>query len=159
MVAVSKCFQLGPQFWSRILFIYNHFLFTSQWKFGGNYKYSLHSKITTECASHGYLNSFIPYNVTFVDWEAVFYSMFLWGFEHHLNIQPVLQCEGWSALKSMICGWKYSWYQNISIPRFLSAEYAEVIQLLVRRGSDWFWTYSKSQCSLLVSVRKLFLYQ
>lgn len=85
---------------------------------------------------HGYVKSFIPYNITSVYWEAVLCSVLLGGFEHHLSTQPVLQCESWSALKSMICGWKCSQYQNISIPRLLSAEHAEVIQLLVRRGSD-----------------------
>lgn len=65
MVPVSNCFQLGPQFGSRILFIYNHF--SSQQEFSGNYKYSLHGKTTRECVPHGYVKSFIPYNITFVD--------------------------------------------------------------------------------------------
>lgn len=84
-----------------MLFIYNISFTSQQQKFSGNNKYCLHGKKTRECAPHGYVKSLIPYNVTFVDWEAVLCSVFLRGCEHHLNTQPVLQCESWSALQSV----------------------------------------------------------
>lgn len=155
---VSNCFQLSPQFWSRILFIYNHFSFTSQQNFSGNCKYSFLGKITRECAPHGYVNSFIPYKFYGLGGS----SLFSVPMEFWTPPERSARSTMWKLVctkESRICGWKCSWYQNISIPRLLSAEYAEVIQLLVRRGSDQFWTCSKKQFNLLASLWKWFLYQ